>query len=60
MAAGDSEGLAREIAQLLLNDEDRMALAAEAQRRAVSENADVTGAGFRAVYARLAAKRGPL
>src|SRR5262249_50355781 len=57
VAIGDAEAMAAAIAQLLGDEELRLALAREAQRRALAEDADYTAQRFRAQYARLAARR---
>ena len=59
VGVGDAQGLAAAIQGLLENEEDRRAVAKEGQRRAMAENADVTSAAFRAVYARLARRAAP-
>lgn len=47
---GDAEALARETASLLADDERRMTMAYEAQRRAISFDADFTAASFERIY----------
>jgi glycosyltransferase involved in cell wall biosynthesis len=47
---GDAEALARETAALLSNDERRLEIATEAQRRAVSYDADYTALAFERIY----------
>ena len=47
---GDSAALGSAIADLLLNEEDRLALAGAAQQRAIAENADVTTEKIRKLY----------
>jgi glycosyltransferase involved in cell wall biosynthesis len=54
---GDSEALARAIGQVLADDELRLQLATEAQRRAIAEDADDTASMFEALYQRLLAVR---
>jgi glycosyltransferase involved in cell wall biosynthesis len=51
---GDRAGLAASIRRLLDDEELRLAIAREAQRRASREDADHTAMRFRALYARLA------
>jgi len=46
----DAAGLARVVVDLLTDDQARLAFAAEAQRRAVAEDADATAASFRRLY----------
>jgi glycosyltransferase involved in cell wall biosynthesis len=46
----DAEALAREVARLLSDEPRRLAIAAEAQRRAVAEDADWTAGRVEAVY----------
>ncbi|MBI4503415.1 MAG: glycosyltransferase [Gemmatimonadetes bacterium] len=48
---GDAEALARETVGLLRDDDRRMALASEAQRRALAQDADWTAARFEQIYA---------
>jgi glycosyltransferase involved in cell wall biosynthesis len=58
----DAEGLARETALLLGDENRRMSLAREAQRRALAQDADWTAARFAALYAEVvsgARPRGP-
>jgi glycosyltransferase involved in cell wall biosynthesis len=47
---GDAEALGHAIAELLSNEDKRLQLAAEAQQRAINENADITTAKIRQVY----------
>jgi glycosyltransferase involved in cell wall biosynthesis len=47
---GDSLGLAREIAELLSHEDERLEVAAQAQQRAVAENADITTPRIRDAY----------
>jgi glycosyltransferase involved in cell wall biosynthesis len=59
---GDDEGLARELLSLLGDEERRVRLAAEAQRRARAQDADWTAARFEALYGEVvsgASGRGP-
>lgn len=53
---GDWAALAGAIVQLLDDEELRLGIAREAQRRALAEDADYTARRFRALYARLAAR----
>jgi glycosyltransferase involved in cell wall biosynthesis len=55
---GDSEALARAIGQVLADDELRLQLATDAQRRAIAEDADDTASMFEALYQRLLTARG--
>jgi glycosyltransferase involved in cell wall biosynthesis len=52
---GDAAALAREIAALVSDETRRLALAHEAQRRAVSIDADYTASAFERVYSELCA-----
>lgn len=52
---GDSAAMAGAVAQILHDEELRLGIAREAQRRALAEDADYTAACFHALYARLAA-----
>jgi glycosyltransferase involved in cell wall biosynthesis len=52
---GDSAAMAAAITRLLDDEELRLGMAREAQRRALAEDADYTAEHFRALYARLAA-----
>jgi len=54
---GDSVALAAAIDQLLGDEELRLRVAREAQRRVLAEDADYTAQRFRALYASLAARR---
>jgi len=58
VTVGDSEALAGAISQLLHDEELRLRLAGEAQRRALAQDADYTAQCFRALYARCGARRG--
>ncbi len=60
VSSGDSEGLAEAIIGLLADETARIGLATQAQRRALLENADVTSARFRRVYAGLAGRSAAL
>jgi len=51
VAVGDAAGLARETETLALDDTRRLGIAAEAQRRAVAQDADWTAARFERMYA---------
>ncbi|HEY7928936.1 MAG TPA: glycosyltransferase family 4 protein [Steroidobacteraceae bacterium] len=53
---GDWAALAAAIEQLLGDEELRLGIAGEAQRRALAEDADYTAKCFRALYARLTAR----
>ena len=53
---GDSAAMAAAIGQLLGDEDLRLGLAREAQRRAVAQDADYTAQCFRDLYARLAAR----
>lgn len=53
---GDAEGLARETAALLLDEEARLGVAAEAAVVATRENADHTARSFEALYESLTAR----
>ncbi|HYM28034.1 MAG TPA: glycosyltransferase family 4 protein [Steroidobacteraceae bacterium] len=53
---GDWAALAAAIGQVLGDEELRLGIAREAQRRALAEDADCTAQRFRALYARLAAR----
>jgi glycosyltransferase involved in cell wall biosynthesis len=53
---GDSAGLAQAICRLLLDEEQRLLLAREGQRRAMQENADYTAERFHSLYSRLGAR----
>ena len=55
VAVGDAKALARETATLLANEPRRLALATEAQRRALLIDADHTAAQFERVYAEVCA-----
>lgn len=46
----DAAGLADLIAAIARDEDFRLSLAHRAQERALAENADVTSAGFRAIY----------
>jgi glycosyltransferase involved in cell wall biosynthesis len=50
---GDSVSMADAIFRLLEDEELRLGIAREAQRRALAEDADYTAQRFRALYARL-------
>lgn len=50
---GDAEALARETARLAEDDGRRLALAREAQRRAIAQDADWTARRFEALYAEM-------
>jgi glycosyltransferase involved in cell wall biosynthesis len=50
---GDYAALSREIAALIADDERRLAVAREAQRRALAIDADFTAAAFEQIYAGL-------
>jgi glycosyltransferase involved in cell wall biosynthesis len=52
---GDWAAMAGAVVQLLDDEELRLGIAREAQRRALAEDADYTAERFRALYARLAA-----
>jgi glycosyltransferase involved in cell wall biosynthesis len=52
---GDEAAMAGAVAQLLEDEDLRLGIAREAQRRALAEDADYTAERFRALYARLAA-----
>jgi glycosyltransferase involved in cell wall biosynthesis len=52
---GDPAAMAGAVARLLGDEELRLAVAREAQRRALAEDADYTARRFRALYARLTA-----
>jgi glycosyltransferase involved in cell wall biosynthesis len=52
---GDWAAMADAVAQLLGNEELRLGMARDAQRRALAEDADYTAERFRALYARVAA-----
>jgi glycosyltransferase involved in cell wall biosynthesis len=54
---GDWGAMAGAVAQLLDDEELRLSLAREAQRRALAEDADYTAERFRALYARVAAAK---
>ncbi len=54
---GDANALASAIERLLHDEQLRLDIAREAQRRAVAEDADYTAERFRALYARLAARK---
>jgi glycosyltransferase involved in cell wall biosynthesis len=47
---GDSLALAREVAELLSHEDERLELAAQAQQRTVAENADITTRLIRDAY----------
>jgi len=53
---GDSAAMTAAIVQLLGDEELRLSITREAQRRALAEDADYTAQRFRALYARLAAR----
>jgi glycosyltransferase involved in cell wall biosynthesis len=53
---GDWTAMAGAVVQLLEDEELRLGIAREAQRRALAEDADYTAARFRALYARVAAR----
>jgi glycosyltransferase involved in cell wall biosynthesis len=53
---GDSAAMAAAIDQLLGDEELRLGIAREAQRRALAQDADYTAQRFRALYARLTAR----
>jgi glycosyltransferase involved in cell wall biosynthesis len=53
---GDWAALAAAVVQLLGDEELRLGIAREAQRRVLAEDADYTAKRFRALYARLAAR----
>jgi glycosyltransferase involved in cell wall biosynthesis len=53
---GDSVSMAGAICKLLDDEELRLGIAREAQRRSLAEDADYTAHRFRALYARLAAR----
>ena len=50
---GDAEALADETAMMLVDDEHRLQVADQAQRRAAAEHADVTAGRFEALYAEI-------
>jgi glycosyltransferase involved in cell wall biosynthesis len=50
---GDADALARETVALLENEDRRLAIAREAQRRAVAQDADWTAAQFERIYGEL-------
>jgi glycosyltransferase involved in cell wall biosynthesis len=50
VAVGDADALARETRALLENEERRLSLAREAQRRALAEDAESTAARFQELY----------
>jgi glycosyltransferase involved in cell wall biosynthesis len=52
---GDAAAMAAATLQLLADEERRLGIAREAQRRVLAEDADYTALRFRALYARLAA-----
>jgi glycosyltransferase involved in cell wall biosynthesis len=54
---GDWAAMAAAVVQLLDDEELRLDIAREAQRRALAEDADYTAERFRALYARLAAAK---
>lgn len=54
---GDAAALARAVSELLADEDRRLAIAAEAQRRALAEDADFTAAETRRIYSELAARR---
>jgi glycosyltransferase involved in cell wall biosynthesis len=54
---GDSTAMAGAILQLLDDEDLRLGIAREAQRRALAEDADYTAERFRTLYARLSAVR---
>lgn len=54
---GDASALAHAIADLLSNEDGRLRLAGEAQKRAVAENADVTTAAIRDIYLSMLRRR---
>jgi glycosyltransferase involved in cell wall biosynthesis len=59
VGVGDASGLADEIAALAADEPRRLAVAQEAQRRAISIDADYTAAAFEGIYAEMiAARRG--
>jgi len=53
----DAPALMRALAEVLANEELRLSLAHEAQRRAVLEDADYTAQAFQAIYSSLAGPR---
>jgi glycosyltransferase involved in cell wall biosynthesis len=55
---GDASGLAMAIAGMLEDDHRRLAVAAEAQRRAIASDADATAAWVLEAYCRLAPRAG--
>jgi glycosyltransferase involved in cell wall biosynthesis len=57
--AGDSSGLALAIADLLSNEAERLRLVAEAQKRAIAGNADVTTRRIRDLYLSVVEARRP-
>jgi glycosyltransferase involved in cell wall biosynthesis len=57
MAVGDADGLAREITALTTDEPRRLAIAQEAQHRAVSIDADHTTAAFERIYDEMLASR---
>ncbi|HLY05369.1 MAG TPA: glycosyltransferase family 4 protein [Rhizomicrobium sp.] len=54
---GDSAALANLIADLLSNEDQRLLLASEAQKRAIAENADVTTRAIRNAYLAMQKRR---
>ena len=59
VSVGDPEALARETAALLADDERRTRIAAAAQRRAMTEDADWTARQVLAIYAALTRSEAP-
>jgi len=57
VGVGNSSALAHAIAGLLADEDERLQLAREAQKRAVAENADVTTAAIRNLYLSMMEKR---
>lgn len=56
---GDGAALAAAILDVGLNDELRLRLASEAQKRAIAENADVTTRQIQSIYAVMMGKKAP-
>ncbi|HEY4218296.1 MAG TPA: glycosyltransferase family 4 protein [Gemmatimonadaceae bacterium] len=57
VSVGDDEALANAVAALLADDDRRLAIAHEAQRRALAIDANYTASRFEAIYHELAANR---
>jgi glycosyltransferase involved in cell wall biosynthesis len=55
---GDSAAIADAVAEVLGDENLRLRIAWEAQRRAIQEDADYTARGFQAIYAGIASPRG--